>query len=129
MIVATAQTLINSMLDGDQGLRAYLSDGSGYNKTRFVRSGGDPKKKDDAADPLSWLQLPKLYFVEVAGQEVETTAVVTEEMEASVVRKLGGLAERLRSEMNEDEKEKAKNTVLELESLMSKYGFEYENTR
>ena len=45
MVVATslvlfisAQSLINSMLEGEQGLGAYLSDGKGYNGSKFKKN-------------------------------------------------------------------------------------------
>jgi hypothetical protein len=62
-----SQILINSMLKGDQGLGAFLSDGKGYGKSKFkpYTKGKDTKKKD----PLPWLKLPKFEYVEVAGQE------------------------------------------------------------
>jgi predicted DNA-binding protein (UPF0251 family) len=63
-------------------LGSYLSDGSGYNKSKFkpiLPSNGattttttQKKYNDDRAvqgdDPLPWLRLPNLDFVEVAGQ-------------------------------------------------------------
>lgn len=62
-----SQILINSMLKGDQGLGAFLSDGKGYGNSKFkpCAKGKDTKKKD----PLPWLKLPKFEYVEVAGQE------------------------------------------------------------
>eukprot|EP00557_Chaetoceros_sp_GSL56_P005268 CAMPEP_0176504838 /NCGR_PEP_ID=MMETSP0200_2-20121128/16165_1 /TAXON_ID=947934 /ORGANISM="Chaetoceros sp., Strain GSL56" /LENGTH=180 /DNA_ID=CAMNT_0017904333 /DNA_START=137 /DNA_END=679 /DNA_ORIENTATION=- len=65
-----SQILINSMLKGDQGLSAFLSDGKGYGKSKFrpYTKGKDLKKKD----PLPWLKLPKFDYVEVAGQENDT---------------------------------------------------------
>jgi len=134
-LVTAAQTLINSMLDGDRGLRAFLSDGSGYNNSAFKGGGrrgrttdGNTSSNSSASDPLSWLTLPKLDFVDVVGQEKETVAVVVvpnKEEEALVVQKLEKLAERLRFELQDGEKGKAEKTALELESLMQKYGFNY----
>lgn len=60
-----AQSFINQMLEGEDGLGAFLSDGSGYNKSGFESDNGKDAKKD----PLPWLKLPELDFVEVAGQE------------------------------------------------------------
>ena len=53
------------MLGGEQGLGAFLSDGSGYNKSGFK-----PRKKneEEASDPLPWLKLPEFDYVDVAGQ-------------------------------------------------------------
>eukprot|EP00541_Cyclophora_tenuis_P019623 CAMPEP_0116553504 /NCGR_PEP_ID=MMETSP0397-20121206/7088_1 /TAXON_ID=216820 /ORGANISM="Cyclophora tenuis, Strain ECT3854" /LENGTH=190 /DNA_ID=CAMNT_0004078591 /DNA_START=60 /DNA_END=628 /DNA_ORIENTATION=- len=61
-----AQGFINQMMEGDQGLGAFLRDGSGYNRSGFVEtqsSSSDPSPND----PLPWLKLPDLDFVEVAG--------------------------------------------------------------
>eukprot|EP00429_Kryptoperidinium_foliaceum_P039094 CAMPEP_0176178424 /NCGR_PEP_ID=MMETSP0120_2-20121206/91422_1 /TAXON_ID=160619 /ORGANISM="Kryptoperidinium foliaceum, Strain CCMP 1326" /LENGTH=59 /DNA_ID=CAMNT_0017516577 /DNA_START=1 /DNA_END=177 /DNA_ORIENTATION=- len=53
------------MLEGDQGLGAFLKDGSGYNKSGFQNIQGS---KGKSSDPLPWLKLPQLDFVEVSGQ-------------------------------------------------------------
>ena len=68
---------ISRLLSGDQGLGSYLSDGSGYNKSKFKplssKSKGTATNNSDRAvqgdDPLPWLRLPNLDFVEVAGQK------------------------------------------------------------
>jgi hypothetical protein len=67
MLGLLSQILINSMLKGDRGLSAFLSDGKGYGKSNFkpYTKGNDKGKQD----PLPWLKLPKLSYVEVAGQE------------------------------------------------------------
>jgi hypothetical protein len=72
---------ISRLLSGERGLGSYLSDGAGYNKSKFkpiLPSNGattttnQNKYNDDRAvqgdDPLPWLRLPNLDFVEVAGQ-------------------------------------------------------------
>ena len=65
LLAVLAQSWINSMLGGEQGLGAFLSDGSGYNKSGFK-----PRKKneEEASDPLPWLKLPEFDYVDVAGQ-------------------------------------------------------------
>lgn len=73
-IGVAAQSWINFQLDGDRGLGKFLNDGRGYNRSAFTpRRGRDDFNDGTAplskADPLSWLKLPKLDFVEVAGQE------------------------------------------------------------
>ena len=110
-----SQALISSMLDGDQGLRAFLNDGSGFNKSKF-----SPTKMVDGrnpSDPLPWLRLPKLDFVEVAGQDDES----------GIVQELEFLAARVRSEMSRGDTEKASETMKELDSMMEQYGFDYSN--
>jgi hypothetical protein len=59
---------IQKLLQGDQGLGSYLSDGSGFQKSGF-RSVRSSDERAVSSDPLPWLQLPELDFVEVAGQE------------------------------------------------------------
>lgn len=73
-LLVASQTFINTMLKGDQGLSAFLSDGSGFNKSGYrPRSSKEDQRKDGAPlsgeDPLPWLKLPELDFVEVKGQE------------------------------------------------------------
>jgi len=107
-----SQTLINSMLKGDQGLSAFLSDGKGYGNSKFKAGSEESGRLTD--DPLPWLKLPKLSFVDVAGQ-------VNEE---DVVKKLELLAQRGRDELEAGDKAKAAQTRDEINSLMADYGFE-----
>ena len=65
LLFALAQSFINSMLEGERGLGAFLSDGRGFKKSGF-RTMDDAGEKND---PLPWLKLPELDFVDVAGQE------------------------------------------------------------
>ena len=109
-----SQTLINSMLKGDQGLSAFLSDGKGYGNSKYKAASGESGRLSD--DPLPWLKLPKLSFVDVAGQEV-----VNEE---DVVKKLELLAQRGRDELEAGDKVKAAQTRDEINSLMVDNGFE-----
>ena len=109
-----SQTLINSMLKGDQGLSAFLSDGKGYGNSKYKAASGESGRLSD--DPLPWLKLPKLSFVDVAGQEV-----VNEE---DVVKKLELLAQRGRDELEAGDKAKAAQTRDEINSLMADNGFE-----
>jgi hypothetical protein len=109
-----AQTFINTMLKGDQGLGAYLKDGSGYNRSGFR---GKKSTEDEKEDPLPWLKLPKLSFVEVAGQ-------VDEDLDYKTL-------ERIRVEMNErlEEGKVEEASILreELEILMKDAGIEYKS--
>ena len=107
-----SQSFINSMLKGDQGLSAFLSDGKGFQGSKFKPT----QSKDKKEDPLPWLKLPKLDFVEVAGQSVD---------EAEIIRELELLKERGRIELENGEMEKAQLTRDEMNALMEKYGFEY----
>lgn len=110
------QTFINTMLRGDEGLSAYLSDGNGFNKSKFK----PPGKKRKESDPLPWLKLPKLDFVEVAGQTGNE-----EEMELLIVKRLESLSAKMSEEINADERDKAVSTMNELNELMNEHGFEY----
>lgn len=59
---------IQRLLNGEQGLGSFLSDGSGFNKSKFKPLRSDEDRAVQS-DPLPWLRLPQLDFVEVAGQE------------------------------------------------------------
>ena len=61
------------MLKGERGLGAFLSDGSGFKKSGFRPLDGADMK----TDPLPWLKLPELDFVDVAGQEKRDVRNVT----------------------------------------------------
>lgn len=111
-IGAAAQTFINQMLEGDQGLGAFLKDGAGYNKSGFRQSSQDEIKKD----PLPWLQLPKLDFVEVAGQEQD---------DAVVFAKLEDLRVRMNQELELGNQEQASILREQLEQAMEAAGIEY----
>ena len=123
----TAQGLINQMLEGDQGLGAFLKDGSGYNKSGFRPTTRTKKKPSSTAsnDPLPWLKLPQLDFVEVAGQPPPTRSGPSEK---ALLTKL----ESLRLEMNTLLKQGnvADAAVLreELELLMDEAGIEFNNS-
>ena len=122
-----AQTFINSMLKGDRGLGAFLSDGSGYSGSAFrPRRSGDQSDTDaplGGPDPLPWLKLPKRDFVEVAGQYTDGLGP---EKEAKIVAQLEALQSVLQSEINAGNKEEANRLRQRLEALMNEYGFQYE---
>lgn len=117
-----AQTFINSMLKGDQGLGAFLSDGGGYSKSGFKPRSKSSSSGDDAplgsGDPLPWLKLPKLDFVDVAGQENTN--------EAAIVSRLEELTDLMKVEVKAGNTEEANRIRNQLESLMEEYGFQYE---
>lgn len=72
LLFTLAQSFINSMLKGERGLGAFLSDGRGFKKSAFRPLDNDNNNaniKSNNADPLPWLKLPELDFVDVAGQE------------------------------------------------------------
>jgi hypothetical protein len=113
VLFAAAQTLINQMLDGDQGLGAFLKDGSGFNRSGFNKA-ADQKNRDD---PLPWLKLPKLDFVEVAGQADQEAAAAYERLETMRIE-----MNQRREEGNTDEATAIKD---KLEMLMRANGIEF----
>lgn len=127
-----AQTFINSMLKGDRGLGAFLSDGSGYSGSAFrPRRGGDRSDTTDkplsGPDPLPWLKLPQFDFVEVAGQETSNGRnILSPEEEASIMIQLEDLQTVLREEVNAGNTAEANRLRRRLEELMDEYGFQYE---
>lgn len=112
-----SQYLINTMLRGDRGISAFLSDGNNFNNSRFktIQSSVDTRKED----PLPWLKLPKLDFVEVAGQENDASF-------DTVKQQLDSLKLKLDSELASGQNVKASKTMKELDLLMKKHGFEFE---
>ena len=112
-----AQGWINQQLDGDQGLGAFLKDGRGYSNSGF-RPVTDDDRAGSGQDPLPWLSLPRLDFVQVAGQEETTEDVLLAQLE------------ELRVEMNQ---QLAQGNVAEatairrkLESVMRENGIEFQ---
>ena len=110
-----AQGWINQQLQGDQGLGAFLQDGQGYKKSGF-RPLSD-RDRAASSDPLPWLSLPKLDFVEVAGQESTEDALMAE-------------LEQLRLAMNQQLERgntaEANAIRLKLESRMRENGVEFQ---
>ena len=115
-----------------------MTDGSGFN-----RSGYRPKTQRDvepSKDPLPWLKLPTLDFVEVAGQETDDDATrpLDPAEEERVYQELDRLREELAREVQAvrrkrmegittvNDMAKAKQLRAKLEGLMSAYGIEYE---
>lgn len=139
-LLVAAQSFINGMLEGDQGLGAFLSDGTGFNRSRYrPNTQRDAADADNNKDPLPWLKLPKLDFVEVAGQEEEQRqGFLDPQEEARVYEELDRLKEELAKEIQAvrrkrlegittvDDMAQAKRLRAKLEGLMSAYGIEYE---
>ncbi len=127
-----AQTFINSMLKGDRGLGAFLSDGSGFSGSAFrPRRGGDRSDTTDAPlsgpDPLPWLKLPQFDFVEVAGQETSNGRnILSPEEEAKIMVQLEDLKSVMREENNAGNTVEANRLRRRLDELMDEYGFQYE---
>lgn len=112
VIGIAAQGWINNMIGGDRGLGAYLSDGRGFAGSRFSPEGGS----GDAVsgnDPLPWLTLPTLEFVEVAGQS------------DPVEVRLETLRLKMNRALQEGKVQQAVELRQELEEIMSANGFDY----
>lgn len=109
-----AQTFINQMLKGEQGLGAFLTDGGGFNKSGFRPT----KDKDVKTDPMPWLKLPQLDFVDVAGQEK-----ITNETELMV--KLERLRNGMKLAVDQGKVREAESLRKELEQTMERYGVEF----
>ena len=149
ILAISAQSFINSMLEGDQGLGNYLSDGTGYNKSKFkarkkpntIDDSYDPTKPLGTGDPLPWLKLPELDFVDVAGQEEKKRKKVQPNMKSvpqrikdmdkamerdeKVLAKLESLKDRMKAEVEMGDLVAAKRIEDELESIMKKEGYEF----
>ena len=106
------------MLEGDDGLGAFLSDGSGYNKSGFKQQRSASEKKED---PLPWLKLPELDFVDVAGQEPPQKYQSISE----IMDQLETLRLELNEAVQEGQMEKAETLKQELERIMNTYDIEY----
>jgi hypothetical protein len=156
ILLIAAQSFINQMLEGDQGLGAFLKDGSGYNRSGYRpaantrsnnRDNNNNDNDNDNNDPLPWLKLPRLDFVEVAGQQKQSL-LVGEEVEVEeddepqkVYEELERLKLKLNIELeknsninsnsnssNEEEDYLLEATRLrkKIERLMKIYGIKYE---
>ena len=137
------------MLEGDQGLGAFLKDGKGYNKSGYrpatsTRSNGDNNNNNnndnDNNDPLPWLKLPRFDFVEVAGQQQSLILGEEVEVEEDEPQRVYEELERLRLKLNielekncninnsnkEEDLLEATRLRKKIERLMKIYGIEYE---
>jgi hypothetical protein len=137
-LVFAAQSFINQMLEGDQGLAAFLKDGSGYNKSSF-RSMQQQKqrlRRSSSKDPLPWLKLPQLDFVDVVGQENTAPRTkpmqLVEQVQGSGTDELFQELEQLRininRELQEENLEEAERIQSKVEKLMRENGIEYRTT-
>ena len=116
---------------------AFLSDGSGYNKSGFKprnsKPNFDPSKPLGAGDPLPWLKLPQFDYVDVAGQPkkpkqpkiIPNSSVNSSSNEAEVVSRLEVLFAQLKKEVDNDNLIEAKRIELELENIMQEEGFSF----
>lgn len=111
MLGIAAQSWINTLVKGDRGLGAYLQDGNGYSGSGFSENSGELEAVS-GEDPLPWLKLPRLDFVEVAGQEDPDT-------------KLQQIRRKMNNALEQGKLEQATELRIQLEEFMSENGFEY----
>jgi hypothetical protein len=83
LLLVASQLFINQMLSGDQGLGAYLKDGRGVGRSSFRPLSLEDKSRAVSNDPLPWLKLPKLDYVQVAGQEENASEGVNDGLDGS----------------------------------------------
>lgn len=145
ILAFSAQSWINSLLGGDQGLGAFLSDGGGFNKSGFKprrrpiaderNVPGDTTQPLGGPDPLPWLKLPELVFVDVAGQPKkrkqmqqlmeEAPLSSNERDESEVVQQLESLREQMKTAVDQGDLEAAKRYENELQKVMREEGFDF----
>ena len=145
ILAFSAQSWINSLLGGEQGLGAFLSDGTGFKKSGFKQRKrpitddraitGDITKPLGGPDPLPWLKLPQFDYVDVAGQpkkpkqmrqpmkEIPPPPIVRDESE--VISKLESLREQMKTEVERGYFESAKATEKELKRVMKEEGYDF----
>ncbi|KAG7349132.1 hypothetical protein IV203_011729 [Nitzschia inconspicua] len=139
VLLIAAQSFINQLLDGDQGLGAFLKDGSGYNKSGFrtVQQNQKLQQEQSKKDPLPWLKLPQLDFVDVTGQEkpipTRKSIAIIEEVKAgdvndSVYQELELFRLQMNRELQEENWEEADRIRTKLERLMRENSIEYTTT-
>jgi hypothetical protein len=105
-----AQLWISKMTQGDRGLGAFLKDGNKFAGSNFstMKSSNDSVSGND---PLPWLRLPNLDFVEVAGQ-------------SSVNSKVEDLMRRMEKASREGKEELALELKEEIEASLAANGLE-----
>jgi hypothetical protein len=108
-----AQGWINNLAEGDRGLGAYLSDGGGFSGSGFSDKANRENDAVSGDDPLPWLKLPKLDFVDVAGQEDSV------EVQLETIRRKMNVA------LEEGQFEQATEIRKELEEIMTANGFDF----
>jgi hypothetical protein len=131
MLLVAAQSFINQMLAGDQGLAAFLKDGSGYKKSGFKvkkkNNNNNSQNIERSSDPIPWLKLPRLDFVEVAGQQTVPIPDSPEDANAAAAlyQQLEQLRLRMNRELQEENFVEATRIRNELEQLMKDRGIEF----
>ena len=128
LLFLMAQGWINNMLEGDQGLGAFLSDGSGYSNSGFrpVKPKTTTAENKGNDDPLPWLKLPQLDFVDVAGQEKNIAPAEQQQQQVLSMEKLETLRRQMNDKLSAGQYSEATALREELENLMKENGIEYD---
>jgi hypothetical protein len=123
-----AQGWINQQLNGDQGLGAFLKDGKGYQNSAFRPFTDGDRAASTENDPLPWLALPKLDFVEVAGQDKENDADKNnkDDNDAAIFAQLDELRILMNQQLQQGNVVEASAIRRKLESLMRENGIEFQ---
>jgi hypothetical protein len=133
ILAFSAQSWINSLIGGEQGLGAYLSDGSGFNKSAFNQRKRS-SKGGEGGDPLPWLNLPEFDFVDVAGQRKKSTIIqpirgqatsAIERDQSEVLFQLDLLRAQIKMEVEMGNLEAAKDVEIRLVRLMKEEGYDF----
>ncbi len=124
LLAVAAQGWIHQMVQGDQGLGAYLRDGNGFQKSAFQPM--NKKKELSSSDPLPWLKLPNLDFVEVAGQSSspDDSIIITKD-DSLLLDSLVQMQQNMNAKLQEGKEAEARIIRNELERLMKDHGMEY----
>ncbi|OEU07542.1 hypothetical protein FRACYDRAFT_250965 [Fragilariopsis cylindrus CCMP1102] len=119
LLLIAAQSFINQMLEGDQGLGAFLKDGKGYNKSGY---------RPATSTRIAGQQQSLILGEEVEVEEDEPQQRVYEELERLRL-KLNIELEKNSSNINSYKEEdllEATRLRKKIERLMKIYGIEYE---
>jgi hypothetical protein len=117
-LIVAANGWISQLMGNEKtksGLADFLKDGKGYNKSGFSLS---DTERAVSSDPLPWLRLPRLDFVEVAGQERALT-------EEQILAKLESMRARMSKELADGNISEAERLGKELESVLNEGGIEF----
>lgn len=126
VLFVAAQGWINSLASGDDGLGAFLQDGKKYKGSNFQLR--ENSNRAAAKDPLPWLKLPQLDFVEVAGQQERSESLPSAAERQVLLDQLENLRFEMKSNLQSGEIKKAEQTLAKLENLMAENDIEFNSS-
>jgi len=124
VLFVAAQGWINSLASGEDGLGAFLQDGKKYKGSNFKLR--ENSNRAATKDPLPWLKLPQLDFVEVAGQERDKSLPAGGRQ--VLLNQLENLRLEMNSKMQSGEMREAEQTRAKLENLMAENDIEFNSS-